>query len=72
MLCHVCSFWAREAAMRDWGDDHHPDCPLHSIHLLPLLRRIADGISRWAGEEDGVPDWLWDDYRELRSVTGEN
>jgi hypothetical protein len=31
---------------------------------------LAQGIRRWAAEEDGVPDWLWAAYEEAHALLG--
>ena len=51
--------------------EHHPRCekfkPLEETknHILALIK----GIEEWAGEEDGIPDFLWEEYKSaLRLV----
>lgn len=70
MICYICGHWARVGGLES---EHHPHCPLLSrspteAEVLRLLRRLCDGIRRWAADEDGVPDYLADDYEAAVSL----
>jgi hypothetical protein len=62
-----CSTYAR-ASLLDGPDGHHRNCELHPENTFALIARLVDGIDRWAAEEDGVPDRLWDAYQQARYV----
>lgn len=55
--CSICGAWSRMGS--EWMDTHAASCPHNPIRLLKAL---VNGIRRWAAEEDGVPDWLWEEY----------
>lgn len=61
-----CSTYARAFRPDKHGDEHHRNCELHPVATFALLQRLCDGIDKWAAEEDGVPDWLWDAYVQAR------
>jgi len=52
---------------------HHPRCPRGGDPLKAALGLVADlakGIERWASEEDGVPDCVWEAYRKAKALQG--
>jgi hypothetical protein len=53
------------------GNGHHPTCPhfVPTVRAIHLLSELVKGIKWWADQEDGVPDELWDAYREAAFVT---
>jgi hypothetical protein len=57
MLCPICRNWER---IGDMIAPHHPLCDRNEANLLHIITRLREGIKKWAAEEDGVPDWLWD------------
>jgi hypothetical protein len=49
------------------NNGHHPNCQhfrCDGAGAIALLSKLADGISYWASQEDGVPDEVWDAYTE--------
>lgn len=70
MQCE-CSTWAcadlQEMAL---GNGHNPACSKFVRYLgaILLIGELAKGISGWAAEEDGVPDWLWEPYRRAMFI----
>jgi hypothetical protein len=69
MLCTICMNWAREASSD--LSAHHPHCPRREPNLLAVLGALVTGIEKWAREEDGVPDWLWEAYRAAKALVAE-
>lgn len=71
----VCRDWAIADGSRFFesslGNGHHYDCPKQKPYVgaVSLLKDLVKGIQTWGGEEDGVPDWLWDAYSKAVYVT---
>lgn len=59
-----CINWARENIM---APGHHKNCQYYDP-TITLLDRLRRGIERWADDEDGIPDFLVEDYIKLREV----
>lgn len=36
-----------------------------------LLAKLIQGIKKWAAEEDGVPEWMWEDFCAACRLLGE-
>lgn len=56
MLANCERFIARRCAGGEWPSYLALETELVGLRLL--IRDLTDGIRRWAGEEDGFPEWL--------------
>lgn len=66
-----CVMWARDG--KPPITKHHPNCKKYEpvAELLLALRQMVDGIERWGIDEDGIPDHIWEHWREAKFMLGE-
>lgn len=66
-MCPICFHWARTES-DNWQSEHHQHCPLEHENVLELVSRLVSGITRWAADEDGVPEELGPTYDEAKRL----
>jgi hypothetical protein len=65
MLCPICANWERVGDL-DWP--HHTVCDRNEANMLNVIEGLLVGIRKWAAEEDGIPDWLWDTVKRADRI----
>lgn len=48
--------------------EHAPSCWKREAELGSAFRALIVGIERWAADEDGIPDHLFDAYKSARRM----
>lgn len=48
------------------GNGHNPACPkfVSAVGGIDVIKRLVEGIRWWASQEDGVPEELWDAFKQ--------
>jgi hypothetical protein len=67
LQCQECYNWAStDARLRMLGNGHHENCSqfLPNVGALKLIEELRNGIKWWGNQEDGIPDQLWEPYRQ--------
>jgi hypothetical protein len=52
---------------------HHENCsssPKAIEKALDLIMLLADGMTRWAADEDGIHPDAWEAYRKAKALEG--
>lgn len=62
-----CRTWAvTDHQKQQLGNGHNPAC-LHfvpEVNAIQLIKKMIVGIRWWGEQEDGIPEELWDAYKE--------
>lgn len=59
-----------DTVARQLGNGHHPTCKNYVpyANAMRLLSDLVSGINWWAAQEDGVPDEIWEVYKEVTFI----
>jgi hypothetical protein len=68
-LC-PCTTWARTNQTLLSG--HHQRCEHYNpeADAVALIAPLLEGIERWAADEDGIPEHIWEAYGRARAAIG--
>lgn len=76
-LCK-CNYWANtgEYLPLNMITGHHVNCERFTFEeiqrgTVDLLSDLVRGIEEWAANEDGVPDFIYEQYRCAKMIIGE-
>lgn len=68
-----CANWCDVNVQHRLLTGHHENCcksPKATEKALDLIMLLADGMERWAADEDGIHPDAWEAYRRAKALEG--
>ena len=69
MKCPICYSELNNCVHKFTYDCYKNELKLKEIYL-EVLSSLVDGIKEWAGDEDGVPDYMWETFKKACLYSG--